>query len=145
MHRCIHVQDKDMDGVSVPEINRTKIRHVQGNTRTYLICAQKGGRGLSRGLFPHGQLWQGPRTGQTCHGSSHKTSLFASVLTQICSTVCTAYVKPSLVNPHWSPDPAFYLNADTDPDPGSRTNATPATAPDPSSTLKSKKWNFYMN
>jgi hypothetical protein len=50
------VQDKGHVSLGVPEINRTKKRHGQCNTRTYLICAQKGGRGLSRALFPHGQL-----------------------------------------------------------------------------------------
>ncbi len=56
-----------------------------------------------------------------------------SVFTQSYSAVCTAYVKPSAV------DPAFFLNADPDPDPGSQNNATPDPDPDPCRTLKSQK------
>ncbi len=42
------------------------------------------------------------------------------------------------------PDPAFYLNADPDPDPdpGSQINADPDPDPDPGETLPSQKVGF---
>ncbi len=67
-----------------------------------------------------------------------------SALTQISSTVCTTYAKPS-VDPHWfqyGSGSGFFLNADPDPDPGSQTNATPAPDPDPGRTLKLQKVKF---
>jgi hypothetical protein len=39
-------------------------------------------------------------------------------------------------------DPAFYLNADPDPDPGSQTNADPDTDLESGQTLKSQKTEF---
>jgi hypothetical protein len=42
------------------------------------------------------------------------------------------------------PDPAFYLNADPDPDTGSQTNVEPCEYPDPDHGHHLHKVNFYM-